>query len=125
MATVWPGGGRASSSVCLWLRKSRLAILSCGAPIGRATSLPLPCVAVGGDDLAASCPALAPVGLGPPPVLVAGQGEGGGVAGKSVEDAALVTGHWSQESAANSASAPAQSGQGTRPVPTAPVADEQ
>ena len=50
---------------------------------------------------------------------------GGGAAGKSAEDAALVTGLWSQESAANSAASPMRLRSGLRLGVAAPVADEQ
>ena len=98
----------------------------CGSPsVGRPVSLPPPRDAVGRRDSAASRHAPAPAGLGPPPESVARRDVGGGAAGKSAEDAALVTGPWSQESAANSAAPPTRSRPGSRLGVTAPVADEQ
>ena len=83
------------------------------------------CAAVGRRDSAASCAALAPVGLGPPPEPVAGQDVGRDAAGKSVEDAALVTTTGSQGSAANSAAPLTRSRSGSRPGVAAPVAEKQ
>ena len=62
---------------------------------------------------------------GGPLASVAGRGVGRDAAGKSVEDAALVTTTWSQGSAANSAAPLTRSRSGSRPGVAAPVADEQ